>query len=211
LYRRFALSYRDAGELPAARGVLATSETVRRWCRKFGQAHANTLRRRRPRPGDKWPLDGVCGTSNGVAHGPRRAVDQEGAVLDILVQPRRDKRAATKFLRELLKGLRDVPRLVITDKLASCGAARREVLPRVEHRRHKGLHNRAEDPHRSTRARGRRMRRLEGPGHARRSLAAAGPIAVHRRPRRRRTAAAYRATRTARSATWRAVIGPPAA
>ncbi len=208
---RFARSDRDVEELLAERGVLVTDETIRQWCRTFGQQYANTLRRRRPQPGDTWHLDEVFIAINGVQHSRWRAVDQDGNVLDILVQPRRDKRAATKFLRKLLKGLAYVPRVVITDKLASDGAAMREVLPRVDHRRHKGLNNRAENSHQPTRERERRMRRFKSPGHAQRFLAAYGPIASHFRPRRHRlTADAYRHTRAARFATWRAVTGTPA-
>ncbi len=210
-YCRFALSDRDVEELLAERGVILTDETVRQGCRTFGQAYANTLRRRRPKPGDTWPLDAVFVQSNGVPHYRWRAVDQDGNVLDILVQARRDKRAATRFLRKLRKGLAYVPRVLITDKLARYGAAQREVLPSVEQRRHKGLHNRAEHSHQPTRERERRMRRFTSPGHAQRFLAAYGPIAAHFRPRRHRlTATAYRRTRTARCATWRSVTGVPA-
>jgi len=148
---------------------------------------------------------------NGVQHYLWRAVDQDGAVLDILVQRRRDKGAAKKFFRRLLKDLQYVPRVLITDKLASYGAARREVLPSVEHRPHKRLNNRAENSHQSTRERERRMRRFKSPGHAQRFLAAYGPIASHFHPRRHRlTAAVYRETRAARFATWRAITGTPA-
>jgi putative transposase len=101
-----------------------------------------------------------------------------------------------------------VPRVLITATLASYGAARRAVLPSVEHRRHQGLNNRAEHAHQPTRERERRMRRCKSPGHAQRFLAAYGPIAGHCRPRRHRlTAAAYRETRAERFATWRAVTG----
>jgi putative transposase len=211
LYFRFALSYRDVEELLTERGVIVTYETIRQWCQKFGQAYANELRRRRPRPGDKWHLDEVFVSINGAQHYLWRAVDQDGNVLDILVQPRRDKRAAVRFLRKLLKGLTYVPRVVITDKLASYGAALREVLPGVEHRQHKRLNNRAENSHQPTRERERRMRRFKGPGHAQRFLASYGPIASHCRPRRHRlTAAVSRETRTERFATWRAVTGTPA-
>lgn len=211
LYFRFALSYRDVEELLAERGIVLTYETVRQWCRRFGQAYANELRRRRVRPGDKWHLDEVFVTINGRTHYLWRAVDQDGHVLDILVQPRRDKRAAVKFLRRLLKGWTYVPRVIITDKLGSYGAARREVLPSVEHRRHKGLNNRAENSHQPTRERERRTRRFKSPGHAQRFLAAYGPIVDHFRPRRHRlTATAYRETRVGRFATWRAVTGTPA-
>ena len=132
-------------------------------------------------------------------------------MLEILVQPRRDKRAAMKFLRKLLKRLMYVPRVLITDTLASDGAAKREVLPGVEHRQHKRFNNRAENSHQPTRERERRMRRFKSPGHAQRFLAAYGPIAGHFRPRRHRlTAAAYREIRAERFATWRAVTGTPA-
>ncbi len=161
LYCRFALSYRDVEELLAERGVVVTYETVRQWCRTFGATDANTLRRRRPQPGDKWHLDAVFISINGATYYRWRAVDQDGTVLDILVQARRDKHAAAKFLRTLLKGLTSVPRVVITDKLASYGAALREILPSVEHRRHKGLNNRAENSHQPTQQRERRMRRFK--------------------------------------------------
>ncbi len=210
LYFRFALSYRDVAELLAARGVIVTDETIRQWCRKFGQQYANALRRRRPRPGDKWPLDEVFVQINGAQHALWRAVDQDGDVLAILVQSRRDKRAATKFLRKLLKGLTYVPRMLINDTLASYGAAKREVLPRVAHRQHRWRNHRAEHAHQPTRERERRMRRFKGPGHAQRFLAAYGPIAAHCRPRRRRAAAEYRQLRNERFATRRAVTGTPA-
>ena len=131
LYFRFTLSYRDVEELLAERGVVVTYETIRQWCRKFGQPYANELRRRRPRTGDKWHLDEVFITINGQAHYLWRAVDQDGNVLDILVQRRRNQAAAKKFFRKLLKGLDYVPRVLITDKLPSYGAARRAVLPSV--------------------------------------------------------------------------------
>jgi putative transposase len=105
LYFRFCLSYRDVEELMAERGIILTYEAVRYWRRKFGQAYANQLRRRRPRPGDKWHLDEVFLTIHGKRHYLWRAVDQDGNILDILVQRRRDKTAARKFFRKLLKGL----------------------------------------------------------------------------------------------------------
>ncbi len=211
LYFRFALSYRDVEELLAERGVILTYETVRQWCRKFGQSYANALRRRRPRPGDKWHLDEVFIQINGKQHYLWRAVDQDGHVLEILVQSRRNQAAAKKFFRKLLKGLAYVPRVLITDKLASYGAAKRVVLPSVEHRQHKRLNNRAENSHQPTRERERRMRRFKSPGHAQRFLAAYGPIAGHFRPRRHRlTAATYRETRAECLAAWRAVTGTPA-
>ena len=114
-------------------------ETVRQWGRKFGQAFANQIRRRLPGAGDKWHLDEVCLMIRGQKHWLWRAVDQDGVVLDVLVQRRRDKRAAKRLLRKLLKRQTRVPRVMSTDKLASYRAAKGEVMPSVEHRRHKGL------------------------------------------------------------------------
>ncbi len=210
-YCRFALSDRDVAELLAARGVVLTDETVRRWCRKCGQQYANARRRHRPRAGDTWHLDAVFVGINGVTHARWRAVDQDGTILAILGQSRRDKAATTKFFRTLLKGLAYVPRVIITDTLASDAAAKRAVLPRVEHRQHQRLNNRAEHAHQPTRERERRMRRCKSAGQAQRFLAAYGPIVGHFRPRRHRlTAASYHQTRDERFATWRAITGIPA-
>ncbi|GHO81862.1 hypothetical protein KSD_96330 [Ktedonobacter sp. SOSP1-85] len=148
----------------AERGIVLTYETIRQWCLTFGQTYANELKRRRTRPGDKWHLDEVFLTINGKRSYLWRAVDQHGTVLDILVQSRRDKQAAKKFFRKLLKGLEYAPRVIITDKLASYGAAKKEILPSVEHRKHKGLNNRAENSHQPTRQRERSMRRFTSPG-----------------------------------------------
>src|SRR5947209_1829837 len=131
----------------AERGVIVSYESIHQWCRKFGQSFANGLRRRRPRPGDKWHLDEVFIKINGKSHYLWRAVDQHGTVLGILVTSRRDAKAATRFLRKLLKGLEYVPRVLVTDELASYGVARRRVMPGVEHRRSKYLNNRAESSH----------------------------------------------------------------
>src|SRR6266540_1083451 len=129
LYFRFCLSFRDVEELLFERGVVVTYEAIRKWCRKFGHQYAKQLRRRRPRPGDKWQMDEVFLTIKGERHYLWRAVDQEGNVLDILVQRRRDKRAAKRFFRKLFKGLTYVPRVNITGKLKGYGAAKRELLP----------------------------------------------------------------------------------
>jgi putative transposase len=131
---------------------------IREWCFKFGQTYANSLRRRSPRPGDQWHLDEVFLKINGHVHYLWRAVDQDGDVLDILVQSRRNKKAAKKFFRKLLKGLRFVPRMIVTDKLRSYGAARNEVLPSVEHVQQKYQNNRAENSHQPTRLREKAMR-----------------------------------------------------
>jgi putative transposase len=207
-YFRFCLSYRDVEELLFARGIIVTYEAIRKWCLKFGQPDANLLRRRRPRPGDKWHLDEVFLTIHGERHYLWRAVDQEDYVLDILVQRRRKKAAAKKFFRKLLKGCRYVPRVIITDKLASYGAAKREILPSVEHRQHRYLDNRAENSHQPTRQRERRMQGFKSPGHAQRFLSAYGPIAQHFRPRRHRLPASeYRREMAHRFQSWQDMTG----
>lgn len=206
MYFRFTLSYRDVEELLADRGIIVSHEAIRQWCLKFGQDFANELRRRAPRRGDKWHLDEVYLSINGRRYYLWRAVDQDGYVLDILVQPRRNKRAAKRCFRKLLKGLRYVPRVIITDKLKSYEAARKELIPGVEHRQHKGLNNRAELSHQPTRQRERQMRRFKSPGHAQRFLSAHGPINNLFRPRRHRMAAAdYRAARARAFDTWQQV------
>src|SRR3954466_571619 len=164
LYFRFPLSLRMVEEMLAARGIAVSRETVRQWARKFGQGFANQIRRRLPCAGDKWHLDEVCLMIGGTKHWLWRAVDQDGGVLDVLVQSRRDKWAAKRLLRKLLKRQMRPPRVMITDKLASYGAAKGEVMPSVEHRRHKGLNNRAENSHQPTRRRERQMKRFKSPG-----------------------------------------------
>ncbi len=207
LYYRFSLSYRDVEELLAERGIIVSYETIRQWSRKFGQTYANQLRRRRARPGDKWFLDEVFLKINGKQHYLWRAVDQDGNVLDILVQSRRTKAAAKKFFRKLLKGCQYVPRVMITDKLGSYEAARKEVMPGVEHRRHRRLNNRAENSHQPTRQRERTMRRFKSPGHAQRFLSAYGRIREHFCPRRHRLRAEeYRRERARRFQIWNEVI-----
>lgn len=164
---RFTLRYHDVQELLFERGIEVSHEAIRNWCQKFGQDYTNQLRRRRPRPGDKRHLDDeVFLTINGERYYLWRAMDQDDNVLDILVQGRRNKKAAKKFFRKLLKSLTYVPRVVITDKLKSYGAAKREMLPGVEHRQSRYLNNRCENSHRSTRQREHRMQGFTSPDHA---------------------------------------------
>src|SRR5918911_791758 len=208
LYFRFPLSLRMVEEMLAARGILVSHETVRQWARKFGQDFANQIRRRLPCAGDKWHLDEVCLMIGGKKHWLWRAVDQHGVVLDVLVQSRRDKRAATRLLRKLLKKQMRSPRVMITDKLASYGAAKRELVPGVEHRQHRGLNNRAENSHQPTRRRERQMKRFKSPGQAQRFLSAHDGInnLFHLR-RDHRPAAQYRAARTQAFQVWADVTG----
>jgi putative transposase len=208
LYFRFPLSFREVEELMLQRGVIVSYETVRRWCAEFGQTYADGLRRRRPRPGDKWHLDEVFIKVNGERKYLWRAVDQDGNVLDILVQSRRDKAAARRFLRRLMKKTRAVPRVIVTDKLRSYGAAHRQVMPSVEHRSHKGLNNRAENSHQPTRQRERAMKGFRSVGAAQRFLSAFSGISPHFRPRRHlMTAPEHRAEMTIRFAIWDQITG----
>jgi putative transposase len=208
LYFRFPLSLRMVDELLAARGITVSHETVRQWARKFGQGFATQIRRRLPCPGDKWHLDEVCLMIGGKKHWLWRAVDQDGVMLDVLVQSRRDKRAAKRLLRKLLKKQCRAPRVMITDKLASYSAAKGEVMPSVEHRRHKGLNNRAENSHQPTRRRERQMKRFKSAGQAQRFLSAHDQInnLFHLR-RDPFPARQYRAARTQAFQTWAAVTG----
>jgi putative transposase len=205
------MSFRDVEEMMAARGVVLTYETVRCWCDKFGKQYADGLRRRRARTGDKWHLDEVFLKINGVTHYLWRAVDQNGVVLDILVQPKRDRFAAIRFFRKLLRPTGRPPRVIITDKLRSYGAAKRVVMPGVAHRQHRYLNNRAENSHQPTRERERRMRRFKSAGHAQRFVEVHGIVASHFRPRRHLlTAADYRELRSKRFRVWNEVTGASA-
>src|SRR5919206_1249705 len=196
LYFRFPLSLRHVDEILAARGITVSHETVRQWALKFGQSFANQIRRRLPRAGDTWHLDEVAVKIAGKKHWFWRTVDQDGVVLDILVQSRRDKHAAKRLLRKLLKQQMRSPRRLITDKLRSYGAAQREIMPGVAHRQHKGLNNRAENSHQPTRRRERQMQRFKSPRQAQRFLSAHGIIYGHFRSRRHLMAAGdYRRSR----------------
>ncbi|MDX3133277.1 IS6 family transposase [Streptomyces europaeiscabiei] len=208
LYFRFPLSFREVEELMLERGIVVSYETVRRWCANFGQRYAGALRRRQPRPGDKWHLDEVFIKINGEPKYLWRAVDQDGNVLDILVQNRRDKAAARRFFRRLMKKTHAVPRVIVTDKLRSYGAAHREVMPSVEHRQSKYLNNRAENSHQPTRQRERAMKGFRSVSGAQRFLSAFSGISPHFRPRRHlMTAAAHRAEMSIRFAIWEQITG----
>src|SRR6476646_6990791 len=208
LYFRFPLSFREVAELMLQRGVVVSYETIRAWCAKFGQAYANQLRRRRPRPGDKWHLDEVFVNINGTIHYLWRAVDQHGNVLDVLVQPRRNAVAAKRFFHRLLKDLQYVPRVIVTDGLSSYQVAHREIVPSVQHRRSKYLNNRAENSHQPTRQRERAMKRFKSARHAQRFLSAFSGISPHFRPRRHLLSAAeYRQVMADRFAVWNEITG----
>ena len=168
LYFRFSLSFLDVEDLLAQRGINVSYETIRQWCRTFGRAYARRLQRRRGQPGDTWHLDELFVRINGRTQYLWRAVDEDGDVLDILVQSRRNRRAAVRFFRKLLKTQGRLPRRLITDKLRSYPAACRTVMPSVVHCTDPYANNRAEVSHQPTRQRERQMRRFKSPAHLQR-------------------------------------------
>ncbi|MGW0563204.1 IS6 family transposase [Streptomyces sp. NPDC003016] len=208
LYHRFPLSFREVEEPMLERGVIVSYETIRRWCAKFGHTYVGTLRRRQPKPGDKWHLDEVFIKIGGRLRYLWRAVGQDGNVLDILVRNRRDQAAARRFFRRLLTKTRTAPRAIVTDKPRSYSAAHREVPPFVEHRSHKALNNRAENSHQPTRQRERAMKGSRSVGAAQRFLSAFSGISPRFRPRRHlMTAPDHRTEMLSRFAIWDQITG----
>ena len=176
LYYRFSLSLRDVEELLAKRGITVTHETIRQWCRKFGPEYARRLKRHQGRLGDVWHLDEVFVKIRGERHYLWRAVDQDGDVIDILVQRYRNSRATKRFFRKLLKGQGSTPWKLVTDKLRSYGAAHRNIMPSVDHNTAQYANNLAEVSHQPTRQRERQMRGFKSAGQAQRFLSVPGVI-----------------------------------
>ena len=174
LYHRFSLSFRDVEDLLAERGITVTYEAIRQWCRTFGIDYARRLRHRRGRMGDTWYLDELFVKIQGRQQYLWRAVDEDGDAIDSLVQSRRNRRAAIRFFRKLLKSQGCVPRRLITDKLRSYPAAHRTVMPSVVHCTDQYANNRAEVSHQPTRPRDRQMRRFKSVAHAQRFLSVPG-------------------------------------
>ena len=200
----FSLSLRDVELLLAERGVTVAHESIRRWVLRFGTDFAGRLRKRRPRPGDTWYLDEVFLRIGGELHYRWRAVDQHGVVIDLPVQGRRNASAAKRFFRRLLVGMKYKPKRLVTDGLRSYGVAHREVLPEVRHRVSRYLNDRAENSHRPTRCRERRMQRFKSPEHAQRFLSAHAMIYGHFRLRRHlMSAAQHRRARARAIRIWR--------
>ncbi|CDF34483.1 unnamed protein product [Chondrus crispus] len=192
----------------AERGVVVSYETVRAWCSKFGREYAKRLRRNRGRLGDTWHLDEVYLKIDGRFQYLWRAVDQEGQVVDILVQSRRDTGAAKRFFRKLLGKECTVPNRVITDRLGSYGAAMRQLIPKVEHIQNKGANNRAENSHQPTRERERRRSRFRSASEAQRFLSTFSAISNQfREGRHLIQASTHRALMTRRFAEWRVICG----
>jgi putative transposase len=176
LYFRFTMSYRDVEDLLAERGIDVSYETVRRWVLKFGHAYAHRIRTRRDRPDDCWHLDEVFVKIGDQQLYLWRAVDSEGEVLDVLVQKRRNKRAALKLMRKLLKNQGVRPKQIVTDRLGSYGAALRELDLSHVHKMGGRSNNRAENSHLPIRRRERKMQRFKSQGSAQKFLSIHGPI-----------------------------------
>ena len=176
LYHRFCLSFLDTEDLLAQRGITVSYETIRAWCQTFGAEYARTLRRRRGHMGDTWHLDELFVKIQGQQQYLWRAVDEDGDVIDILVQSRRDRRAAARFFRKLLKKQGREPRRLITDTLRSYSAAHRTAMPSVIHSTRQYENNRAEVSHQPTRQRERQMRRFKSARHLQRFLSLHGLV-----------------------------------
>jgi putative transposase len=170
LYYRFNLSHRDIEDLLAVRGIVVSYESVRLWCNKFGPKYARRLKRRHQGFGDTFFIDEVFVKIDGKQHYLWRAVDQDGEVIDVFLQSRRDGKAAKRFFRRLLKTHRSEPRKIVTDKLRSYGVAHRELIPDTIHDTSQYANNRAELSHQPTRVRERGMRRFKSMRQAQRFL-----------------------------------------
>jgi transposase-like protein len=170
LYLRFTLSYRDVEALLAERGLDLSYETVRRWVLKFGPVITRRLRRRRPRPSDRWHLDEMVVRITGRRMYLWRAVDHEGEVLDMLVQRRRDSRAALRLMRKLLKKQGFAPKLLVTDKLRSYASAFRRLGLSCLHEQGLRMNNGAENSHQVVRRRERKLQRFKSARSAQRFL-----------------------------------------
>ena len=206
LYHRFCLSFRDAEDLLAQRGVTVTYETIRQWCQRFGPVYARRLRRRRGRLGDTWHLDEVFVTIQGRQQYLWRAVDEDGDVLDILVPSHRNRRAAVRFFRKLLKTQGRIPRRLITDQLRSYAAACRTVMPSVVHVTDQYANNRAEVSHQPTRQRERQMRRFKSAAQLQRFASVHGIVQnLFRVSRHLLRSAHHRLLRTRAFVEWDAV------
>jgi putative transposase len=161
LYYRFNLSHRDIEDLLAERGIVVTRESIRLWCIKFGAIYTRRLRRKHRGYGDTFFIDEVFVRINGKQHYLWRAVDQDGEVVDVFLQIKRDGAAAKRFFRRLLRSHGSEPRKIVTDKLRSYGVAHRELIPETIHSTEQYENNRAEQSHEATRVRERGMRKFK--------------------------------------------------
>jgi putative transposase len=207
LYFRFSLSYRDVEQMMAERGVTVSYETVRHWCDKYGRLYTKRLRKHCvTQNDDTWRLDEVYLTINGTCQYLWRAVDQDGGVIDTLVQRRKDAPAAKRFFRKILKSQCNPPRKIVTDRLASYSAAIEDMRIGALHVRDKRANNRAENSQQPTRERERRCRRFKSAKEAQRLLSTYSTICNQFRQRRHLVSAdTHRELMGRRFAEWRDV------
>jgi len=207
LYFRFTLSFRDVEDLLAERGITVSYETIRRWVNHCGPMVAADLRKRRPKPPTTWHLDEVYLKINGRMVYLWRAVDAEGEVLDVLIQSRRNKRAALKLMRKLLRKYGYVPDKLVTDDLRSYAAAVHDLGLSNRHERGRWRNNRAENSHQPTRRRERKMQGFKSPGSAQRFLSShAAAYNTFNVQRHLTSARTHRAFRESAMQTWREVV-----
>jgi putative transposase len=207
LYHRFCLSFREVEELLAERGIIVTYETVRQWCQKFGPAYAHKLKKRQGRLGDTWHIDQVFVTIQGERQYLWRAIDQDGDTIDILLQRRRNKKAAERFFRRLIKGQGGEPRWLMTDKLKSYDAAHRTMMPSVNHINTPYANNRAEVSHQPTRQQEYHMRGFSSSQQAQRFLTLHGLTQnLFRLGRHLMQAVNYRLLRTQSFQIWQDTV-----
>ena len=207
LYFRFNLSHRDIKNLLAQRGVIVTRESIRLGCNKFGSKYAARLRRRHQGYGDTFFIDEVFIKIDGKQRYLWRAVNQNGEVVDVFLQNRRDAKAAKRFLRRILKKHKGVPREIVTDKLRSYGVAHRELISGTIHSMEKYANNRAELSHQPTRVRERVMRRFKSMKQAQRFLNThAAVYNLFNLGRHLVTAETYRYFRLRSFASWKSAV-----
>ena len=203
LYHRFTLSFRDVEDLLAERGVTVSNETIRQWCLTFGPDYARRIKKSQGPRGDRWFLDEVVVSIQGKRRYLWRAVDQDGDLIEILVQKRKDTRAAKRFFRKALHSQTQVPIEITTDKLRSYASAKREVMASVPHCQDQYANNRAEVSHEPTREQERQMRGFRSDGQAQRFLSVHGQYNnLFRLGRHLLKAEHYRELRSRALKTW---------
>ena len=207
LYYRFNLSHRDIEDLLAERGISVSYETIRLWCNKFGSRYANRLKKKHRGYGDTFFIDEVFIKIDGKQRYLWRAVDQDGEIVDVYLQKRRDGAAAKRFFKRLLKIHKDEPRKIVTDKLRSYGVAHRELIPDTIHDTSQYANNRAELSHQPTRVRERGMRRFKSVVQAQRFLDAhAAVYNLFNLGRHLVSAVHYRLIRLRAFASWKSAV-----
>ncbi len=207
LYHRFNLSHRDIEDLLSERGITVSYEAIRLWCNKFGSEYAKRLKKKRNGFGDTFFIDEVFIKINGVQHYLWRTVDQDGDVIDVFLQERRDSQAAKRFFKRLVSNNRGIPRKIVTDKLGSYRVAHQELIPNTVHDTSQYANNRAELSHQPTRVRERGMRKFKSMAQAQRFLSAHAEVYnLFNHGRHLLSAKNYRMFRDRAFASWEKVV-----